>query len=995
MPEQIQPGQYYRKRVEAEDETDLAAGSLVLVIAVDASKVEFETLEGGYYTSPESFLDEYDHAPEGASERQARMAALFEEMREEQLAAARIGEGFGASVLEIGEDAGDGAETSALTVNQRSAVAIGRKVRAARADMARLREASLRRQEEFEALAREQRRALEAQARRLGRLVERAGEVLWGIDLYLGRKEEIERLTKGTAAAADEPIVIRQLVLFMDEECQAAAEEGGIDVDSIDAFDAWIRVPENLALVLPEPKGVVALKVRREKKNYAEPWLDAAYAQKNEKTYFVARSGENVFRICTNLEVGDVLFPRADEFDELFVFRNYDFDSREYRESRLRPGSHAYMTALEKADRKQRHYMRIALFLQGLLDRTPVFFPLPAPKINILDRKGAAAWLRFVADAERVLGDGRPSFSAWLADLNARLDVGHRVVGAFHSYSFGLGRDEDRKYRITPRGASLPEDYALHTIARREGQKWIILYEASKYWGGPMRRRASCRLDPHDRFFVNFDLATEEDCAYYLTDRLHRRDYVRMLPLLRRVEALKRREAEAEAPFRLLLAAEISRRHGVDLEEAAGAVGELIRWWKFKVREHRALTSDDSKALRMIVGEFGRRQAMARERSGEEAAVAATVRAIREAEPEAMLVAHKGEGLYVALVPHDDDEHVFVREVSWKQARNGVLERSGERAWVVVDARADAWAPLWSSERWEAWPRRLRRRDFLTGPELAELVDGAWPELAERVTGGRRSGGGARACYRPLSVTITRDHSITFWVWNKHAKVPRRHIVTSAVERPSVGTSVLGWTRTARGIDRGLRWFSDSTAYSGEKGFWKSGFGREESARKKAKVIWSDEAAIAECLAEVEAAEAVIARRAELSGLAHAYAKQAAAEVERRRHAHAYAEFMEEYAAPDLWEGHLKTLRISAPYPRGLARAFGYLVERDLEVVGRTVGDLVEAAKQCGFAAGRDDDDLEVAPNDYVILPLEEEPEDDDADEPGEDWDDEGGEDDE
>jgi len=742
----IQPGQYYRKRAEADGARDLPAGALVLVVAVDAAKVEFETGGSGYYTTPESFLDRYDHAPDGAAERQARMAALFDEMREEQFAAARIGEGFGASVLEIGAGDDDGHDR-ALAVTERAAVAMKEKVTAARADMARLREASLRRKEEFEGLVREQQRALEAQARHLGRLVERAGEVLWGIDLYLGKKEEIVRLAKGPAASADEPIVIRQLVLFMDEECKAAAETGGIDVDSIGAFDAWVRVPANLDLVLPEQKGVVALKVRREKKNYAEPWLDAAYAKANEKTYFLVRSGASVFRICTNLEVGDVLFPRAGEFDELFVFRSYDFDTREYRESRHRPGSHAYMSALEKADAKQRHYMRIALFLQGLLDRTPVFQPLPAPKINILDRKGAAAWLRFVADAEKVLGDGRPTFSAWLADLNARLDVGHRVVGAFNSYSFGLGRDDDRKYRITPRGASLPADYALHTIARREGKSWIILYEASKYWGDPMRRRASCRLDPYDRFFVNFDLATEADCTYYLTDRLHRREYMHMLPLLKRVKALKSREVEAEAPFRMLLAAEISRRHGVDLDEAAAGVDELVRWWKFKVREHRALTSDDGKALRMIVAEFGRRRAMARERIAEEATVAAAVRTIRAAEPEAMLVAHKGEGRYVALVPHDDED-VFVREVTWKPEKGGGLERAGDREWVVVDARAEAWASLWLSTRWEAWPRRLRRRDYLTGPERAALVEGAWEELAERVAGSRGEGSAGPATGR-------------------------------------------------------------------------------------------------------------------------------------------------------------------------------------------------------------------------------------------------------
>jgi len=241
-------------------------------------------------------------------------------------------------------------------------------------------------------------------------------------------------------------------------------------------------------------------------------------------------------------------------------------------------------------------------------------------------------------------------------------------------------------------------------------------------------------------------------------------------------------------------------------------------------------------------------------------------------------------------------------------------------------------------------------------------------------------------------VTLTADHSITFWVWTKHAAIPERHVVTSELERPTVGTSVLKWTRTARGIDRDVCWFTASTSYSGEGSFWRSGVCRNESGRKKARVLWSDEAAIAECLAEVEAAAAVERRRAELSGRARAYAKQVAEEIERRLYERAYAEFMDEYAAPDLWEGHRKTLRISAPYPRGVGRAFGYLVERDRTIVGRTVRELVDEASSYGFAARSDDEDLGVAPNDYVLRPLEEAPEPDEIDEPDDEWDDDEGE---
>lgn len=94
-------------------------------------------------------------------------------------------------------------------------------------------------------------------------VVAKLEEVVYTVQLYLGRDEEVVCLREGEPAPAETPICIRQNVLFMDEEI-ALTRPDGIDFEDIAEFDAWLLAdPKHLSQVLPEPKGVVVLGVRR------------------------------------------------------------------------------------------------------------------------------------------------------------------------------------------------------------------------------------------------------------------------------------------------------------------------------------------------------------------------------------------------------------------------------------------------------------------------------------------------------------------------------------------------------------------------------------------------------------------------------------------------------------------------------------------------------------------------------------------------------------
>ena len=76
----------------------------------------------------------------------------------------------------------------------------------------------------------------------LNKSIEQMEECVWTINLYMGRDEHVKRIKSGKAAPRETPIALRQLVLFMDEECALRPGDGGIDFMELDEFDKWLRL---------------------------------------------------------------------------------------------------------------------------------------------------------------------------------------------------------------------------------------------------------------------------------------------------------------------------------------------------------------------------------------------------------------------------------------------------------------------------------------------------------------------------------------------------------------------------------------------------------------------------------------------------------------------------------------------------------------------------------------------------------------------------------
>ena len=598
----------------------------------------------------------------------------------------------------------------------------------------------------------------------LGPLEKKAKLLQEGIDtigLYLGRDEGILTLRDGEPAGADEPIVVRQLVLAMDEECAVAAEDGGIDAQDLEAFDRWLLEDEaHVDQVIPEQKAVVALVPRFTDKSYDDPWTSAAVAGANRQTYFLIRNGERLYWTWTDFEAGKRLVPGRTEFTSFFEEKRTDWQTWEDRTVRLEPGTLRWARAEEQASARRRHYMRVAMILQGLLDRTTVFHPLPDDELGIgflEDKHYFADRVRIVMDAEPALTEaGHEPFRKWQKRLNAELRPGMRLIGAFGGMDWLHENDYERApghSRLEPPRASHPQSRELHFIEERhtgEIETLIFRYEREDDvwdpdawrdnpdrpgwgWKGQWRKpktRATCTIYADDAFVLPFDLVTVEEMERYLRSRTERRGYLSMFPLLKSAIRAKRREAAEEEPFRAMLAGVLARENGVPLSEAVQEVADLVTWWKFTNRNHRPLVGlgeageeQNAQAVRSIVAEHARRLRDRRraENNPDDPEVLAR---LRSDNPEALLVARKRDGKWIVLTPEreewEPESNVFVRSRLY-MAKGGLRE---ERPWHLVNARSvSSWRILHAAERWDGWNTAASPSEYLSGPEQASLAE--------------------------------------------------------------------------------------------------------------------------------------------------------------------------------------------------------------------------------------------------------------------------------
>jgi len=343
--------------------------------------------------------------------------------------------------------------------------------------------------------------------------IETVNDRIFTVGLYAGLTEKAVLCCDGAAAADSERLHVMQRMLFMDEECLLDWTHGGMEFKSLKAFEKWLCRPHNRDRILPFPRTLVAMRVRREVKDreFDGSLLSALvkiYADVEDKyTYLYVRNGEQVWRVSCAIEFPELIFPDQAMYsaDQPLMAKNFagsvsDFMSlneyeqciaeRKQAEEELEawkaanPGKDEFFSpaartlrqlddvlrddwhkvtpdwvyydeAMAVIEAKVKEFNRIAVIIQGLFDRSKVL--LPHPPVRSWTADGFDQAIKLVYDSSNVLNYGEPpDFEAYRAKCNASLGVGSIVVGQEDAWERREGEKETRRANRNSRGGFVP-----------------------------------------------------------------------------------------------------------------------------------------------------------------------------------------------------------------------------------------------------------------------------------------------------------------------------------------------------------------------------------------------------------------------------------------------------------------------------------------------------------------------------------------------------------
>ncbi|SHU65462.1 Uncharacterised protein [Mycobacteroides abscessus subsp. abscessus] len=839
-----------------------------------------------------------------------------------------------------------------------------------------------RRRAQLEADFARERSALLAQMEPIRQQLARMQEVMWTVDLYLGRDETLELLRDGEPAPADTPITIRQKVLVMAEEALLLMDRGatGITHTSIPVFIDWLlQAPENLSRILPEQRGVVVLIPTRVKSRSGNAFEDSARDKANSSSWWLLRNGQRLYLLTVDpeLQMTERVLPRRDEFVDVFDRSLFGFGRP--RGEPVKPGSAEWLEMEKIADARRRHYMRILLVLQGIIDRTPVWQPLPAAGVNLMslaDQDNGKIVLLQDDELSIQLGDGRESFRDWQIRLNGQLRPGLRIIGDWNTRDFrDIGSTPWRNPRLRPRGVNCePAANEPHLIEERRDGGFVIRFQRTdkvykrnvpvpdepswvyrhEYPVTPSRR-ASCLVMPEDTWVLPLDLVSREELTYYLTSRDNRSaQFLSMVPTIRAALAVKDVEAQQEAPFRTLIADQLIN-DGADPDTIEALVEELVHWWKIANTWSRPLNGEpahEAKAIRAILTEH-----RARTKHLQDGTAETVLRAGRKI-PGVIAVARNRQGAWHAYTPsapaHDPGVYLDITPIHADSALGAVKTFQ-----ILARRSASLLHVAWSTPQWDTWKFSANPRWYLTTAERDQLVE----EVLQDTAG------------LPLCVTEIHDPGqpevrllISYsWTGGTPEQAPVRSTRTpldwhhEERDNPLVTSRVFLVDKTPNQL--GLKdpdddWHTDHPRHFqhfsiksrwGEIPWWPENAHRYADAQGRPRLIWSDETMLdrlaaytARCTEAYQHDQDIEQQRRDR--ITSFVAPTRAAVLAAAEHK-AKARFLEDYGpgALDLWPAHLKSLKLATPVSRDtIWDLVSAAINKDVDPAGRALTSLTE-----------------------------------------------------
>jgi hypothetical protein len=437
---------------------------------------------------------------------------------------------------------------------------------------------------------------LKAQADGMRPVIKRIEQRIFNVELYAGLSEDIEQITEGEPAPIKTKLHLFQRRAYMDEECLAQYEAGGMEFADLNAFDEWLARPVNRDRILPLPRCIVAFQVRRHTKERELVNLRDFFRlikgeyELDKLTFLYIRNGEQLFRLGTKIDFGAQLFPdrsrldfsgkvwakmHANTVEKIFSDGEYQA-MREERKERKRKIKEApedekwryrelesgfdsyhafdsesvyYDDIAAHVEEEMARHNRLVLVLQGLLDRSAVLHP--HPPWQLWTPEGFNAALELIYDDSRTLTTGdAPDFEAYRAKCNASLKKGSVTVGQQVQWleieaekenkrldNDWRNKSDHRHTRYQPYGNPGPGTLARVVNYRPRAKTCTYEWKRERQkvydrWGRRNDMPVPCSVTVDAGQVLNVDAYIPGDFHKFFDDPRTRADYLHWAPLL-------------------------------------------------------------------------------------------------------------------------------------------------------------------------------------------------------------------------------------------------------------------------------------------------------------------------------------------------------------------------------------------------------------------------------------------------------------------------------
>lgn len=455
-----------------------------------------------------------------------------------------------------------------------------------------------------------------AEAEGLKQAIEVIERQIFTVELYAGLVEEVEKIRDGEPAPNETKIHLMQRRHYMDEECLVEYQAGGMEFKDIRAFERWmLRKKSRRERLFPFTRCVVVFQVRRRRKERETPvslhgFINMMHLEDADKqTFLYIRNGEQYFRLQTAIKFESQLFPDKEHslvfgdneiWVKLFggrvqevvsageveaVYRDYEQELADYEKAKRKwkrmtkaqrkgkaspwrpsepfyryakatPESVYYDDAMKAVAHEMMKHNRVAVVLQGLLDRSPVFHP--HPPWQLWTPEGFNLGLELVYDSSRALTDGDPpNFRAFQLRLNMSLGKGCYTVGQEEAWERAEAKKENdrqrRDWRVRhhsdykhyrPYGNPGPgvvaqvvrfgrkRECTFEWYRERLGYRWVPREDRPGFEHLSREGEIKCRFTCSDSELLNVSAYQPGDYLQFYRDPRTRADYLQWAPML-------------------------------------------------------------------------------------------------------------------------------------------------------------------------------------------------------------------------------------------------------------------------------------------------------------------------------------------------------------------------------------------------------------------------------------------------------------------------------